>query len=67
VLAHELEQLPRIVALTDDLETGALEQARKSLPEQHVVVGENDARANLGSRHCPHYQVASAHEGAKAS
>jgi hypothetical protein len=39
VLAYEREELVRIARLTDDLEVGALEQAREAFAEKDVVVG----------------------------
>jgi len=41
VLAGKGEQLGTIAALPDDLEAGALQQARQPLAEQHVVLGED--------------------------
>ena len=45
VLAHELEELVRVSCLSDDLEAGALEQAREPFAEKDVVVGDDDAAA----------------------
>ena len=41
-LAHQVDQLGRVPALTDHLETGALEQARESLAHENLVVRQHD-------------------------
>ena len=48
VLAHERDQLVAVAGLADDLEPETLEQARETLAEQDVVVGQDDAGARLG-------------------
>ena len=48
MLADEREQLVAVAGLADDLEAGALEQARETLAEQDVVVREDDPGARLG-------------------
>ena len=50
VLAHELEKLSRVTSLTDDLETGPLEQAREAFTQQDVVVGHDDSTAAFRGR-----------------
>jgi hypothetical protein len=48
VLANELDQLRAVAALADDVEAGAQEQARKTLAEENVVVGQHRARSAHG-------------------
>jgi hypothetical protein len=44
-LADEIDQLGGGTGLPDDLEAGALEQARQPLAEKDVVVSQHDPRA----------------------
>jgi len=43
VLADELEELIAVTGLAYDLKVGALEQARETFAQQHVVISDNDA------------------------
>jgi hypothetical protein len=45
VLTDEREQLRRISAPADHLESGTIEETREPLAEEHVVVGQRYARA----------------------
>ena len=49
VAPHGVEQLGRIPRLGDDIEAGALEQPGEALPQEDVVVGDDDALCH--SRH----------------
>ena len=60
MLAYECDELPTVPGLADHLEPGVLEQARKALPEENIVVGNDDAgdpriglvpEAPFGTRH----------------
>jgi hypothetical protein len=48
VLAYDRNQVGAVAALTDDLETGALEQARQALAEENVVIRQRDPRSARG-------------------
>jgi len=50
VLADELEEPVRVCRLTDDLEAGALEQARKTFAQEYVVVCDDDSSALIRRR-----------------
>jgi signal transduction histidine kinase len=51
LVADEGDQLRRSTALTDDHETGALEQARQTFAEQDFVIGEDDPSFARGHNH----------------
>jgi hypothetical protein len=48
VLVDELDQLGGVPALAHDLEAGTLEQARQTLAEKDVVVGQSHAYRACG-------------------
>jgi hypothetical protein len=54
-LANQGQQPRRILRLPRNVEAGPIQQARDSLPQQRVVVGENDARAKFAAW-IPHVQ-----------
>jgi hypothetical protein len=45
LIADELHQFRPVARLADDLVPAPLEQARDALAHQHVVVGDDDSRA----------------------
>ena len=55
MLANEAQQLRSVACLTDKLVPGPLEQARNALPQEHIVVRDDDAnsgrRAGLACHH----------------
>jgi signal transduction histidine kinase len=44
MLAHESQQLRAVARLADDLIPAPVKQARETLAQQHVIVGEDDSR-----------------------
>src|SRR5262245_32536397 len=46
VFSYELEKLGAVRGPADDLESGAIEQARQSFAEQHVVIGDDYSSAH---------------------
>ena len=44
-VADQLEQVPAVTGLADDLEAGALEQNGQTLAEQDIVVGQDHAQS----------------------
>ena len=48
MLANELEQLASVAGLANDLEAGALEEAREPLTEEHLVIRHHHSRPGRG-------------------